>query len=93
MQKRQHNTKSKRFHGTYKGLVGRYVKSSCGGGRPEADGGLEAVEAAGADGRRRVRPVEQVRRWRRRSRERVGRRQEALSDMNFYSITGEIQGR
>ena len=84
--------KGKAFHGTHEGLVGRQVKSSR-GGRPEAEGGLEAVEAAGADGRRRVRPVEQVRRRRRRSRERVGRRQEALSDTNFYSITGEIQGR
>ena len=74
--------KSKPLHGrTHEGLVGRHVKSSC-GGRPEAERGLEAVEAAGADGRRRVGPVQQVRR-RRRSRERVGRRQEALSEWSI----------
>ena len=64
---------------TYKGLVGRRDLQA--GSRPEADGRLEAVEAARADGRRGVtRPVQQMRRQlrRRRRRERVGRRQQAL---------------
>ena len=67
---------------THKGLVGRWrdLEASSSGRRPEADGRLEAVEAAGADGRRGVtgRPVEQVRRRRGRRRERAGCRQEAL---------------